>query len=768
MFPLADGLSRRARLLVGAAAGLAAVAYLVQVLQVVSEVGGIETTKALTSSVHILGMYCAGLVVLARAVLVAEGRVAWLSLSGGILASATAGVDFYVVLADVETRPYPALSDYLWLLMYPATYVTLGLLARAQIERFHKSMWLDGLIALTAVAALSAAFVLGPLIAGATGSRAAVVTSVSYPVADLILLGALLGILALRGWRLDRMWSLLAAGVVLMALLDTLYVWMITTRVYEQGTLWDSGYLLAYLFMAAAAWQRPVHKEVRISGWGVLAVPALFTLASIALLFFGNFAQIEATALLLATSTILLALVRTGFTFHEVRSLADSRRLALTDELTGLPNRRSLYDQVPALLGGCASAGERAAIVMLDLDGFKQLNDTLGHRVGDLLLAQVGPRLAKALPDGALLTRLGGDEFAMVLPGVIDSAAVHIAQDLREALNQPYDLEGLSLRVDGSFGIAMFPQDGENVDILLQRADVAMYHAKDSRAGTCLYLSDRDTNSLEQLALVNELRLALERNELVLHYQPKADARTAEVVAVEGLVRWEHPERGLLGPFHFLPTAEQSGLMPEMTVQLLRIALKQAAQWRADGHALRMALNISTVNLLDTTLPAVVTAALAEAGVPARNLILEITEDTLMADPKRAALVLEELRALGISVSIDDYGTGYSSLAYLKNLAADELKIDRAFISALTESETDELIVASTINLAHSLGMSVVAEGVEDAATWEKLTELNCDQVQGYHVSRPAAAEEITRRLARRPGASPLAGDARPPAALSR
>ncbi|MFI1994729.1 putative bifunctional diguanylate cyclase/phosphodiesterase [Actinoplanes sp. NPDC020271] len=439
---------------------------------------------------------------------------------------------------------------------------------------------------------------------------------------------------------------------------------------------------------------------------------------------------------------------------HRIRSRALRRAThqAGHDALTGLPNRVGLRDTMAATIGGEAGA----ALVLIDLDRFKEVNDTLGHHVGDQLLIQAARRMRDTLREGETVARLGGDEFAVLLPGVTgadDAAAV--AARLHEALREPFDLDGLSLTVAGSIGAALYPQHGSTPDQLLQRADIAMYTAKARRTGYAMFDESQDSTDPRKLILAADLRRGIEAGQLLLHYQPKVDARTGAVLGAEALVRWHHPGYGLIPPDDFIPLAEHTGLITPLTRFVLAAALRQCRSWRDAGHELGVAVNVSAHGLLDLGLPAEIAALLERWRVPAGLLTVEITETAIMTDPERALRVVRELHTLGVRLSIDDFGTGYSSLAYLKNLPVQELKIDRSFVSGMTANDRDAVIVRSTVDLGHNLGLRVVAEGVEDDATWRQLDAAGCDILQGYHISRPVTAGDFTAWLAaRRPQAS--------------
>jgi diguanylate cyclase (GGDEF)-like protein len=422
-------------------------------------------------------------------------------------------------------------------------------------------------------------------------------------------------------------------------------------------------------------------------------------------------------------------------------------RQALHDPLTGLPNRELFADRVGQAIRTADREMRPAALLLLDLDRFKDVNDTLGHHHGDQLLVEVGQRLFGALREADTVARLGGDEFAALLPGATAEGAGAVADKLRAALQQPLSIDGVALDLDASVGIAVYPEHGNDAAELLQHADVAMYVAKQAHLRFLVYDPAVDQHSPRRLALLGGLRRALERDELVLHYQPKADLRSGEIRSVEALVRWQHPDQGLLGPGEFIPLAERTGLIHPLTHWVLDAALDQAAQWQRAGLLLSVAVNISTRCLLDPDFPDLVTGQLATWQVPPDRLVLEITESAVMADPARALEVLGRLHSLGVGLAVDDFGTGYSSMAYLKELPVDELKIDRSFVSQMATSPSDAVIVRSTIDLGHNLGLRVVAEGVETQHAWQDLTALGCDIAQGYYLGRPMPAADLEQQL---------------------
>ncbi|GAC1539927.1 MAG: hypothetical protein NVS3B12_26480 [Acidimicrobiales bacterium] len=428
------------------------------------------------------------------------------------------------------------------------------------------------------------------------------------------------------------------------------------------------------------------------------------------------------------------------------KALAIAEHQAMHDDLTGLPNRACFYERADGTLKGSGYKMEQTAFLLFDLDRFKEINDTLGHKYGDRVLCEIGPRIASGLRDGDTLARLGGDEFCVLLPHLdcVDTA-VEIAQRIIALLEHPFDIDGTRLVVGASCGIGIGPVHGTTTNELLQRADVAMYVAKDSGTSVRVYSDELDVNSPARLALLGELRTAIGMEQLVLHFQPKASLRTGEIQGVEALVRWHHPTWGLVAPDQFIHLAETNVLMKPLTTWVLNAALRQVRLWReTEGLSeLSMAVNVSTRSLLDESFPAEVIACLERWDVPPRLLELEITESAIMADSVRAFRLLNELADYGVRLSIDDFGTGYSSLAYLKDLPVSQLKIDKGFVCRMDTDPNHAIIVRSVIDLGHNLGLQTVAEGIENQATWDQLASLGCDSAQGFYLARPMAADEF-------------------------
>jgi len=694
----------------------------------------------------------AATVCLMRARAVATERASWVLIAAGMLLWAGGSIYWSAFLKQLAAAPYPSPADALYLGFYPACYVALMLLAKPRVRGISSSVWMDGLIAMLAVSAIGTAFVI-PSIVDTSGNTAVVATNLAYPLGDLLLIALVVGGFALTSWRPGRAWALIGGGLILFAVADSLYLYKLAQDTFVEGTWLDAIWPAGMVLIALAAWQAPPRSTThRRDAWPVIGVPLplVLTLTSVGVLVYGNLGHINAAALMLSSATVVAALLRLALSFREVRALAQSRRQATTDELTGLPNRRFFYEQLRKELVTAAADGTPLTLLVADLDGFKELNDTLGHQAGDILLQQLGPRVLDALRSNDTLARLGGDEFAVVLPGCDREAATLIVEEIRAILDRPFTVRGLNLHVEASIGVAVFPEHADDIDSLVRRADVAMYQAKEARTGWEIYVAARDCHSRDRLELLGGLHHAIEQRELELHYQPKVELRSGVVTGVEALVRWRHPERGLLGPMEFIPLAERTTLMRPLTMYVLETALAQCRQWRDDGLDLSVAVNLSVPNLLDTGLPRDVRALLDRFELPANRLNLEVTENVILADPKRAIGVLEGLKTVGVRLSLDDFGTGTSSLSYLKRLPVDELKIDKSFVMKMQECAQDEVIVRSTVELAQRLGLRVIAEGVETASALQHLQDVGCDEAQGYYLQRPVPAAEIAPWIAAR------------------
>jgi diguanylate cyclase (GGDEF)-like protein len=662
--------------------------------------------------------------------LLAAGMVC--SIAGALITAATGHDDI----------AHAGLADVFLLAAYPLWYAALAVLGRRYFGGGHRSFWLDGLLIGLASASYVSALFLDDLRRAVGMDWPTVAATIAYPAADLALLGVLGGTLLMIG-RPGRQGLLLVAALGLTLSTGVLRIDQLAGGSGQgitepMATTWGLGLLL----MAAAAWAKPAPgRMLPVGGWWELTSPASIATMACGILVADHFHRQPTEAIVLAAATFAAALARLVWTLREVRSLALHRREALTDDLTGLPNRRALFRELEVLTAAGARSSRRLALLQLDLDGFKELNDTLGHAAGDELLVAVSRRLEEVVP--GTLARLGGDEFAAIVPETHD--ARQVAEAIGIALHAPLDIDGVGVAVNASVGIAHFPQDADDGRELARRADVAMYDAK--RLGTVVagYTAEHDEHSLDRLSLAADLRSAFDGDELWLAFQPQVDIATGRISGTEALIRWRHPVRGDVPPGVLLPIAERTGLMPQLTLWVLDKAVAQAAQWRRTGLEVRMAVNVSAIVLVDATLPDHIAATLERHHLLPESLVVEVTEDAVMRDPRRAIDILERIKASGVDIAVDDFGTGQSSLEQLKNVPADELKLDRSFVLGMADDAHDAAIVGSVVGLGRALGLRVVAEGVETPQVWQRLAELGCDVAQGFGLARPMPAAQFER-----------------------
>ena len=753
LLPLDSVLGARERRVLGATTAVLIALVVATGAHAVLGIGGSAVEEPirdwLTSAVYIL----VGVIVCWRAVRTTESRKSWMIFAFGISIYGLGNVLWAAWIEHLPNPPIPSICDGMWLTLYPCCYIGILGLARVRERRVPARMWLDGVIAGLGIAAIGAAIVVRPVLASVSGGTAAVITEMAYPLCDLLLAALVVGVLALRGWRLDRLWAMLGAGFLALAAADCLYALQVAHGASAPSALTNMTYDIGVMLLALAAWQPGATIETdTVPSSAVLAIPAAFTVSALGLLIYDHFSRLDPIALTLAMLTMLVAFARIALTFRDVRALAETRRQALTDDLTSMPNRRHFLRRVRDGIVASRATGASVALLLVDLDHFKELNDTLGHDAGDQLLCQVGERLRTVLRATDTAARLGGDEFGVLLCEPCDGAtAALVAEKILKAIAQPFPIKSVGLRVTASIGIALFPENAENDEQLMQHADVAMYEAKAAQSGYASYARERDKHSLERLTLAGELSQALENGEIEAHFQPKADAGSRRIVGVEALVRWQHPTRGLISPAEFVTVAEQAGLGRALTRRMLDLALTQVRIWREEGFDLHVAVNTTVADLQDTQFPTEVAATLQAHGLPPEALVLEVTENMVLADPVRVGDVLAQLGELGLGLSLDDFGTGFSSLTHLKSLPVGEVKIDRSFVGRMTTDPVDAAIVQATIQLAHSIGIRVVAEGIEDQVTWSSLVANRCELVQGYALSRPLPAVNLDTLLRAQP-----------------
>ena len=674
-----------------------------------------------------------------------SGRLGTLSLGFGLLAWSLGDV-----IWTLEGSPNgPSTADGFYIAFYPLAYLAIVGLGRSYSRSHQATVWLDGAIAGLGAAAVTAAFAFDTILNAIGGSASAVAINLAYPIGDLVLLALAVATFVVVPGRPVRL-LLFAAGCAAMAIGDTIYLVQSSAGTYTVGTLVDFTWPAAIFLMSASVWV-PARALVGRSDPDRnprFVLPALASVASLAILTVGNFSHISAVALGLAAATCVAVGARMAVSLRLLTRLTSARhKQAITDELTGLGNRRQLLNQLDRRLEavGADARGTSLALLMIDLDHFKEINDSFGHAAGDAVLKEIGPRLHGVIRSRDVVARLGGDEFAVILdPGDL-ALATAVAERITGELERAIELETASLHVGGSIGIALAPEHAASSDELMRCADVAMYRAKDLRLGVEVYEAALDDGA-DRLLLMEDLRAATTDGSLTLHYQPQIDLHTGEVVACEALLRWTHPRLGLVPPDQFLPLAEECGLTRRLTAWVLGEAVSECARWWGEGHQAAVAVNLLATDLLHDDLPRRVSELLEANSLPPSSLILEITERMLMPNPSRAMHVIGQLAADGVVVSIDDFGTGFSSLARLSELPVGELKLDRTFASRLLAQEDggrELALIRSAIDLGHALGMRVVAEGIERVELVDQLAELHCDRGQGFAIRPPVPTHSL-------------------------
>jgi diguanylate cyclase (GGDEF)-like protein len=680
-------------------------------------------------------------------------RTAPLALGLGLLAWAAGHIAATVHSIGGATHPSTTLADIFTLVFYPLAYVAAVIYMRSDVKTLTPFKWLDGSIAGLGAAAVCAAFVFHGVMKDLGTSRLPTVTTLAHPIGDLLLLSLVVGGCAVLPGRRRAPWILLAGGITLAVIGDTAYLLQDSFGATRPGFIlhaiaWPAATVLASL----AVWMRirPTNPLTAPKSTGI-SVPIAAAGAALVILVLGTLHSVGRVAIGLAAATLLVVGIRLLLSVEEIQTLSHERhRQAVTDDLTGLSNRRHLFRVLDSFFtesDDTLAPGRSLAFLFIDLNHFKEVNDSFGHPAGDELLRQVGARLTTALRHSDLLVRIGGDEFAVVLVDGDAAYAKEVAQRVTNSLAEPFTLETVSASISASIGIAMAPLDATYGAGLVWCADVAMYRAKLGNIPFAMFERALDEEG-DQLRLLEELQTGIAQGDLVLHYQPQLNLRTGEILAVEALLRWAHPRLGLLPPDNFLPIAEEGGLMGMITEWVLDEAAAQRGAWREAGRPLTMSVNVSPSTLLTPGFVGVIRSCLDRHGLAPENLVLELTETSVIADMATCSAVITELREMGVLVSIDDFGAGVTSLAYLSTLPVAELKLDRAFLSGLlgTDRERERELVRSTIELGHAMGLRIVAEGIEDRSTLELLSELGCDVAQGYFISRPKPATELIFR----------------------
>ncbi|MCV7103067.1 bifunctional diguanylate cyclase/phosphodiesterase [Mycobacterium palustre] len=703
--------------------------------------------KSLYSALNLL----AAALIAARAYRVRADRWAWSLIAAGMALSAVGDVVYALWVREGQV---PSAADPEYLAFYPFAYAGLLLLMRSRLERVPTPIRLDSLVCALATAALAAALRAGPMHAAAARAPATVLVGLVYPWGDLVLLALAAGMLPILGWRNGFRWGLLAIGFIGFAVADAVYLFETAGGTYRVGSTLDALWPASSLLVTMASWApQSTTTPAPRRALGSYSVPVACTVVALGVAVLSHNSRVAAA---LAALSLIAVAARFSVTFRDVSVLAETHKQAMTDQLTRLPNRRSLATALTALSGPAASeptpvtlTSSRRALLLLHLYEFQEFNDSLGRHFGDELLSHVASRLANSVRREDLLTRVSDDEFAILLAEGSDLIAARAqAGRLLEALSEPFRLDSMTVQVDARVAIALCPDHCDHPQELLNRAETALPHAKSAISKIAVYDAAYELYRDNDPNLVEELRAALlDENQLTVHYQPKINAGDGSVHSVEALLRWQHPSRGLLLPEDFLAAAERAGLMRKVANRTISLALRQIRKWRDDGMPLTVAVNLSTTNLLDLDLVSTIERLLRSHELPPDALIVEITESALV-DSARSRNTVAALQQLGVRISLDDYGTGWSSLARLQDVSVDELKLDRIFVARLAHDPRSVAIVRSTVALAHSLGADLVAEGVEDEVTLSALRRYGCAITQGFVHSPPRPPDELRAWIA--------------------
>ena len=683
---------------------------------------------------------------------------AWLLMGLGILLFGFADLLRLLSLAGVNPFSTATPRNVVLVLSYGAIAIAVAVVMQQSFGPRAISVRLDGLIAGLALAAFVSTYWFHQYIE--VGGRPLVAElNIFNPMLVIVLLVLLIAGLIPSHFRPDRPTFLLLIGLVSIGLGD--FVTLNQVALTHLGhSLVTASLPIGMLCLAMAAWpradRRSESRERLDSPWSLNLIPVIFGALSIAILANAVHRTTSKATTFMALGSLVLVVLRMVMTQSEVRQLGSSHFVdARTDHVTGLSNRRDFLEGGESKLLSL-EPDEQLVVVLVDLDGFKEVNDSLGHAQGDELLKIIGRRFAKIIGDRGPMARTGGDEFACTLVIEAESDPIAIANELARVLAEPVSLDGTKVRVSASIGVAIWPQHGKTHVELVRSADVAMYEAKRSRDAVHVYSDGIDINTKERLAMISDLRTAIERRRLTLQFQPTRHVLTGTVYGVEALVRWQHPTLGLLQPDEFIPLAERAGLIMPLTRTVLDLAIHELARLHRSGHALQMSVNISHWDLMDPQLPDSISRMLEWYHLPADRLVLEVTESCLTQDPALAKRSLERLRVLGVKISIDDFGVGYSSMSQLLELPVDELKIDKSFVLALDTDSRAISLIRSMIEMARALGLTIVAEGIESAKAYDALAIVGADVIQGNFVAFPLTSADLDVFLLNESAQSPV------------
>jgi diguanylate cyclase len=680
---------------------------------------------------------------LVRPLLVRRNRLPWLLLSVATISWAAGDVYWSIAFADAEEIPVPSPADVFYVGLYPLAYFGLVLLARSVLRRVPASIWLDGLVTSLAAGALFSAFTVKQIISVAEGSLPEVLTNLSYPVGDLVLIVIAVATLAMVRWRADPTWWLLVVGFALFAVADTAYLFGVANGTYEDGRWVDGLWMVGIALVPIAGSLRQRAAAPAIRGLAALLVPILFSTAALIVLLVGAFVELHPVTVVLAGACLLAAGARTAMTFEQTKALARSRTEAMTDELTTLGNRRLLDTRLPALAAD-ATTGQPLLVAIVSIRHLTEINDTLGYQYGDGLLAALGARLRDRVQRGAVPARLGGAEIALLLPfdGHLARAEQSV-RDLLAAVSSPVRVAAVEVELDLSAGIAVSPMHATDSRDLLRCAGDALRRAKATESDVEVYDPAQDIGRGFGPRLLPELSGALDANRVVACFQPKVDLASGAAVDLEASLRWQHPEHGVIDSTTLRPLAARAGLTRRLTRVLLGEAVQRCAWWQRGGVRLGVSVDLATADVLDSRLPYELARLTSEAGIAPNLVQLELAEDLLLVDPGRTRRALGQFRTLGVRLALDHYGKSAPSLTRLRTMPVQELKLDRSFVASVLQSGPDEAVVRSTVNLAQSLGIQTVADGVDTTELLSRVRSYGCRGVQGGAVGPSMSVTDL-------------------------
>ena len=674
-------------------------------------------------------------------------RYPLLMLSAGVLLWAT-GSALLNGSGQPDLTSFPARGEVFFLLSYVA--LAGYLLADTAPQRSRRgATWLETANVCGGAVCLAGAVLITPAAQQVNADGLRLLLALIYPLLDVVLGVLVVGQVLMRYRDSSREAAALLLGFVLFAFADLSFIGDLSGGTYTfqwvNVALWAGGF--SFIVDAACRPRSAVTRGVPQRSLPVAVLAA--SMSATVVLALEPAGTVRTYLLLPAIATLAAAGARMLVAVRDAQRAAQAVALSLSDDLTGLPNRRAVYERLDRRM----AADRPHALMLMDLDGFKDINDTLGHSAGDAVLRELAAR-GSIVPAGVMVARLGGDEFAILVDSIDEIVLHELAQTVLAAVREPITVDGITLSVDASIGITVRQPGDTQSSELLRRADVAMYDAKRGRLGVVLYEPTNDRFSRQRLALGEDLRIAIRTGQLELWYQPQQEASSGRICGVEALIRWRHPTRGLLSPAEFLPVARRSGLMLTLSEEIGRIAVADVAAWRKRGINTRVAINCAAPELMSGVFLPRLAEAISAAGLSPSEFVIEVTEDSFLAEPERARAMLTELTVLGFEIAVDDYGTGFSSLSYLRDLPITEIKMDRSFVAAMSTDTRSRLIVVSTFHLADALGLRMVAEGVEDAETARDLAALGVHVLQGYHLSRPLPPDRIAAYLSGEPGAA--------------